>query len=144
MKLFAAMFLACVVLSCERPLKVTLDGGNPPTFRFDSSGEIIQVGIYEVLPNGKIPPEGSQFWVLYPLQPIKASKSPPITYGTVPSGYYQTVPASGPPPPLQEGKIYGFGADTRGAAGGDIWFSIRGGHSERVEKTDPADPESHQ
>lgn len=56
-------------------------------------------------------PYGSGFWVLIPRGNVDASKSPPLTYGVIPVGFDQTVPSSGSPPPLQEGKIYAFLAD---------------------------------
>lgn len=140
-RLVVVSYLIGGLTACERPLKVTLDGRTPPTFRFDGSGELLQVGIYQVTPEGKVPPRGSEFWVIFPRKLVKALKAPSITYGVVPDEFYQKVPASGSPPPLQEGKIYGFGADTRGAPGNDIWFTIRDGKSIRVPKTDPADPE---
>ena len=85
----------CLVASlagCERPLKVTLDGKNPPTFRFDGSGDVQRIAICEITAEGKLPPYGSGFWVLFPRGNVKASKSPPITYGVVPDGFYQTFP----------------------------------------------------
>jgi hypothetical protein len=132
----------CVVVSlagCERPLKVTLDGKNPPTIRFNGSGELSWVYIYQVTPEGKIPLKGkdSELWVIVPKPTISASASPPITYGVVPTGFVQQVPSSGNPPPLEEGKVYGFGADTRGQPGSAVWFTIRDGKSVQVPKTDP-------
>jgi hypothetical protein len=134
----------CLVASlagCERALKVTLDGKNPPTFRFDGSGELSWVGIYQVTPDGKVPPKDSEFWKLVPERVIVASESPPITYGVVPNGFAQEVPSNGSPPPLEEGRVYGFGAVTRNAPGGRIWFTIRNGQSVQVPRTDKADPD---
>jgi hypothetical protein len=134
------IFLVASLTACERSLKVTLDGQNPPTFRFDGSGDVQRVTICEITPDGKLPPYGSGFWVLVPKGNVNASKSPPVTYGVVPDGFSQTVPSSGSPPKLEEGKIYAFGAETRKAHGGDVWFTIRNGKSVAVAKTDPADP----
>jgi hypothetical protein len=141
-KKFALMIcLVGFLAGCERPLKVNFDGKNPPTFRFDGSGELSWVFIYQVTPDGKVPPKGSEFWVIVPKSVITASVSPPITYGVVPNGFAQQVPANGNPPPLEEGKVYGFGAVTREAPGGDVWFTIRNGKSVTIPKTDPADPD---
>lgn len=139
--LFVILSLMTGLTGCERPLRVSLDGGNPPTFTFGGGGELQRVAIFEITPDGRLPPKGSAFWVLFPKGVVKAGNSPKITYGIVPDGFYQKVPVSGTAPPLQEGKVYGFGAETRGAPGGDIWFTIRGGKSIQVPKTDPADPE---
>ena len=141
-KLALMICLVGLLVACERPLKVTLDGKNPPTFRFDGSGELSWVVIYQVTPDGKVPPKGSAFWKLVPKRVIVASASPPITYGVVPSDFAQQVPANGNPPPLEEGKVYGFGAVTRNAPGNDVWFTIRNGKSVTVPKTDPADPDT--
>lgn len=143
-KLKRLMVLGCLTVSlagCERSLRVTMDGKIPPTFTFDGSGVIEWVAIFEVTPDGMVPPKGSAFWKILPSSRVVASKSPPITYGVVPNGFYQTVPSGGSPPPLAEGKTYGFGAVTSGAQGGDVWFTIRDGKAVRVRKTDPADPE---
>jgi hypothetical protein len=139
-RLVLVICLVGFLAGCERPLKVTLDGKNPPTFRFDGSGDLQRIAICEITPEGKLPPYGSGFWVLFPRGNVNASKSPPVTYGVIPDGFYQTLPSSGSPPPLQEGKIYAFGAETREAPGGDVWFTIRNGKSVTVVKTDPADP----
>lgn len=133
-----------LLAGCERPLKITLDGKNPPTFRFDGSGELSWVYIYKVTPEGKVPlkSEDSELWIIVPKGDNTASASPPITYGVVPNGFVQQVPSNGNPPALEEGKVYGFGADTRNAPGGDVWFTIRNGKSVTVPKTDPADPDT--
>ena len=136
-KILLVLCLAVVCTSCERILKVTLDGKNPPTFKFNGSGEIAWVFIYQVTPDGKVPPAGSAFWRLSPKKTMMASQSPPITYGVVPDGYVQEVPANGSPPPLQEGKTYGFGANTHGQPGRTIWFTIQDGKAVQVPKTDP-------
>ncbi|SRR5258705_1820971 len=141
-RLALVICLVTCLVGCERSLKVGLDGKNPPTFRFDGSGDLQRVAICEITPDGKLPPYGSGFWVLIPRGDVNASKSSTVTYGLIPEGFYQTVPSSGSPPPLQEGKIYAFGAETRGAHGGDVWFTIRNGQSVTVRKTDPADPDT--
>jgi hypothetical protein len=134
--------LGLLVLSgCERPVRISIDGKNPPTFTLEGSGEIQMVSIWEITPEGKVPGRGSGFWVLYPTQATKAWKSPPITYGVVPESYQQAVPSSGTASPLKEGRVYGFGVQTRNAPGGSVWFTIRDGKSMRVPKTDPADPD---
>ena len=136
-KIVVLIFLLTFFAGCERVLKVTLDGKNPPTVKFDGRGLIEWVYIYQVTHEGKIPPRDTELWILVPKQGTTASASPPITYGVVPEGFVQKVPANGNPPPLEEGKTYGFGADTDGQPGNDIWFTIRDGKSVEVPKTDP-------
>lgn len=55
-RLALVICLVALLSGCERVLKVTLDGANPPTFKFNGSGEISWVYIYQVTPQGKIPP----------------------------------------------------------------------------------------
>ena len=132
--------MTCLVgflAGCERPLKVTLDGKNPPTLRFDGNGEVAWVYTYQVTPEGKIPLQDSELWIIVPKSVTTVSAAPPITYGVIPNGFVQQVPSNGTPPPLEEGKVYGFGAHTRGEPGGAIWFTIREGKSVQVPKTDP-------
>ena len=131
------IFLLTFFTGCERILKVTLDGKNPPTVKFNGSGEISWVYTYQVTPQGKIPAKDTEMWIVVPKTAITASAAPPITYGVVPDGFVQQVPSNGNPPPLEEGKTYGFGADTRGQPGSAVWFTIRDGKAVQVPKTDP-------
>jgi hypothetical protein len=130
----------CLLVSCsgcERILDITFDGKNPPTFKLEGRGGLNSVVVYPVTPEGKVPPKGSAVWVIVPKKPIIASRSPSITYGVVPDGFEQEVPSSGTPPILEEGKTYGFGADTSEQPGRTVWFTIRDGKSVQVPKTDP-------
>jgi len=136
-KILVVIFLLTFFAGCERILKVTFDGKNPPTFKFDGRGQLEWVYIYQVTPDGKIPPRDTELWIIVPKRGITASASPPITYGVVPDGFEPQVPSSGNPPPLQEGKTYGFGAETGGQPGSAIWFTIRDGKAVQVPKTDP-------
>jgi hypothetical protein len=127
--------------ACERRLTVMMDGKVPPAFTFDGNGDIQRVFIYQVTKDGKVPPKGSEFWVIVPTNTVVASRCPPIIYGVVPDGFVQRIPQTGAPPKLEEGQTYGFGAVTTEAPGGDMWFTIQAGKSIRAKKTDPADPE---
>lgn len=122
---------------CERILDITFDGKNPPTFKLEGRGGLNSVVLYQVTPEGKVPPKGSALWRIVPKREIIASRSPSITYGVVPDGFEQEVPSNGTPPILEEGKTYGFGADTSGQPGRTVWFTIRDGKSVQVPKTDP-------
>ena len=59
---------------------------------------------------------------------------PPITYGKVPIGFKQEVPAQSDPPQLVEGRVYAAGGPAHGANGGEVWFTIRDGKSVEVPK----------
>lgn len=105
------------------------------------SGEVQSVFTYKVTEDGRVPPKDSELWVIIPKARLAASASPKITYGIVPDGFSQKVPAVGSPPILEEGGVYGIGAITTEAPGGDIWFTIKNSKAVRVPKTDPANPD---
>jgi hypothetical protein len=104
-RLVITICLAMMLVGCERRLRIRLDGNNPPTFRFDGTGELSWVYIYQVTPDGKVPTKGSEFWIIVPKASMKTMAVPPITYGVIPNGFDQKVPSNGIPIALQEGKI---------------------------------------
>src|SRR5215470_9847202 len=122
---FAAVAIICWLLAlvaCERPIRIGLDGKNPPTFTFRGTGQLVTISMYEVT-DGKIPPIGSESWQIEPLGLLQTPDCPPITYGVLPSGFAQLRPARGTSiPPLREGHTYGFGATTRDVRSSTIWF----------------------
>ena len=61
-------------------------------------------------------------------------KLPPITYGRLPQGFIQKIPASGKPPLLVEGKMYSAGGPAANANGGFVLFAIRDGKAVVVEE----------
>ena len=61
-------------------------------------------------------------------------KLAPITYGRIPQGFIQKIPASGEPPLLVEGKMYSAGGPAANANGGFVLFTIRDGTAVVVEK----------
>lgn len=127
--------IACLS-ACERPITITVDSKNPPTFIFSGHGELRWISVYELTSEGKVPPEGSAVWKIQPVGPLNTRDWPQITYGIVPRGFAQLKPDHGAPPPLQEGHTYGIGAVTRNVLGTNIWFAIRNGQSIRVRKTE--------
>lgn len=52
---------------------------------------------------------------------------PHITYGRVPAGFTQKIPAQGAPAPLVEGKIYEAGGPSSGANMNVFRFTIQNG-----------------
>jgi hypothetical protein len=116
---------------------IKIDGKNPPTFTLSGSGNLVFLSLGEVRDN-KPPPLGApDLWKIRPGVNNKISKLPSITYGIVPDGFIQVVPASGAPAPLMEGKVYEFGGPADSAGGGSIWFTIQGGKS--MEVSQPGD-----
>lgn len=57
-----------------------------------------------------------------------------ITYGIVPEGYKQVVPASGPPPQLVEGRYYSYSFKTENGMPADGDFEIHGGQAVSVKR----------
>lgn len=131
-------FLILVVSSvCERDMRVKIDGKNPPTFELSGSGNLIFLVLTEIHNNKPSLLGAPELWKIQPSGENRVSKLPSITYGIVPNGFIQVIPASGPPPPLIEGKVYDFGGPNDSANGGSIWFTIKGGKP--VEVPQPGD-----
>lgn len=104
-----------IVISGCRSLTISINDSNPPVFRF-SAGQFAEccthlafLTVWEVDPSQSIHKGGGTvIWQIWPLSGTDNSASglPAITYGTVPPGFMQKVPAVGPPPGLEEGKEY--------------------------------------
>ena len=128
----------------ERPTVVTVEGGNPPTFKLKGSGRqdflLVRVLSPQEIADPKIRPvETEELWELRPKGPGEqppADDWPTITYGTVPPDFVQTIPSSGKPKPLQEGKTYEAGGSASGANGGSVWFKIENGQPKEIPKKD--------
>ncbi len=124
-----SFLLLLVSNGCERDMSIKIDGKNPPTFTLSGSGNLIFLVLGEVHDNKLGAPE---IWKIRPEAENKISELPSITYGFVPNGFIQVIPASGTPPPLIEGKLYEFGGPAFNANGGFVWFTIQGGKSVQV------------
>ena len=127
----------------ERPTTVTVEGGNPPTFKLEGSGNqdflLVRVLSAKEIANPSIRPvETEELWELRPKGPVQppADDWPPITYGTVPPDFVQTIPRSGKPKPLEEGKTYEAGGSASNANGGSVWFKIENGQPKEIPKKD--------
>ncbi len=120
----------CVVLfvACERPMTLNLSNdANPPTLKLSGSGGLIFLVLFEVVPGKSSSADDPVMWKIRPLREEVVDGIPDITYGVVPTGFTQTEPASGLPPPLLEGKTYEFGGPTTNAPGGWTRFTIKDG-----------------
>lgn len=123
-----------------------MDGGVPPTFTFSRNGghvdyldffmveeiapENARVGRYEQDLKKNVP-----VWVVWPKGNSEGTLSnlPPITYGKVPDGFTQEIPAGGAAPPaLVEGKVYEAGGPEVSMPNGVIRFTIRNGKAVEV------------
>ena len=147
--IFSAVSILMLLLtlkgcSLERDTVVSVEGGNPPTFRLTGSGTqdfllVRELPQEEIADPTRVPLETEVFWEIHPKGPTlpRADSWPPITYGTVPSDFKQIKPRSGKPKPLQEGKTYEAGGSASSANGGSVWFKIENGEPKEIPKRRP-------
>ena len=136
------LLAACVY---EEDTKVSIDGGNPPTFKLYGSGNQKYFVVSEVPPSNNVPPayrnpyNNIDLWKIVPESdpPPRAWDYPPIVYGNVPAGFRQQFPTKGAPVALAEGKLYQAGGDAYNANGGSVLFTIRNGRSVLVPRPTP-------
>src|SRR6266511_2370989 len=124
------LFAALASSGCfEEDMTISLDERLPPTFRLSGSGNLIFFSVSEVSPDDqhRVPIERSSndIRIIWQIVPTGLSsdatimrKLPPITYGSIPKGFEQTIPKTGVPPNLVEGKIYQAGGPASNANGG--------------------------
>lgn len=106
----ATLTLVFVTAGCKS-LTISVNDANPPVFSF-SAGRFAEccnhlsfLMVAELPADPSDPRSGKVIWDIRPLSGT-AEDLPKITYGQVPPGFEQKIPAVGPPPPLEEGKIY--------------------------------------
>ena len=125
----AVMFLFVGGLTaCEKALTIAVTkDSNPPSFKLSGTGRLFFLAIWEVADANTPPGKDSAIWEIRPNDEDRIAYLPEITYGAVPTGFNQTVPRSGGPPPLVEGKTYEAGGPGLDADGGWIRFMIKNG-----------------
>jgi hypothetical protein len=139
---FAAV--VCILLSAphcqdffERDTKIEMDGQNPPTFTFSGNGQVSSIIVMDLSPSDVSIYDARRIvWEIVPTGDPTQSSFPKITYGVLPPGFSQKVPANGSPPPLAEEKPYRVSAPTSNANAGTLMFLIRHGQTLRVEQAD--------
>lgn len=138
------LLLTLTRCSLERDTIVSVEGGNPPTFRLTGSGNqdfllVRELSPEEIADSNHQPEDPEYLWELQPKGPRlpPADSWPPITYGTVPPDFKQIIPSSGHPKPLQEGKTYLAGGSASSANGGAVWFKIENGKPRELRKSTP-------
>lgn len=121
----------------ERDTEITMDGKNPPTFTLSGNGQVswIEVTDRSTSDVSVYAPERIM-WRIRPTGEYTPSRFPKITYGVVPQGFTQEIPATGAPPALAEEKPYLVSAPTSNANTGTMMLLIRNGQALRVEKAD--------
>lgn len=108
------LFLVIVMGGCGS-LSIAISDTNPPVFRF-SAGPFAEccehlavLTVWEVKPSESTSAgQGKVIWQIWPLSGTDNSAKglPRITYGQVPPGFVQKIPNVGPPPTLEEGRVY--------------------------------------
>lgn len=133
-------FLLSITLCCgdafERDTKISMDGKNPPTFELSGNGQLWWLEIRDLSPSSiSVDAPERIVWKIKTIGENSPSSLPKITYGIVPAGFIQEIPANGAPPTLIEEKPYSISAPTSNANGDSVIFIIRGGKSFRVIKS---------
>ncbi len=130
-RLLLLSVVSCSLGACEVDTRVSIsEPKSPPTFRLSGSGELgefIVVGPFASIEDlESYKPDVHAIWKIRPLRYGKLSVEsvPPITYGVVPLGFMQDTPASGSPPPLEEGKIYKVTAPSTNAGFRRLCFKV--------------------
>jgi hypothetical protein len=133
----AVLLLATLCCAeCERDTEISVSGGNPPTFELSGNGNLAFLAVSDDSPNKVENRSGEFLWKIIP-QSGKSyvGKLPPITYGQLPPGFTQEIPANGTPPPLIENRYYQVSAPTSNADGDWVYIIIRNGKAEMIKKT---------
>jgi hypothetical protein len=126
-----AVILSLTMASCEIDSRVSVDGKNPPSFRVSGSGGINFLRVVDVTDCDKPLLDCPTVWEIDPVEgQVSIADLPLVTYGQVPKGFHQTIPANDTPAPaLVEGKTYTVYTPTYNANGGGVRFIIRAGKS---------------
>lgn len=121
------IFIASLV-ACERDMTIAVvNQSNPPSFKLSGSGRLIFFSVFEVPRDRPTTIDDPKIWEIRPVDENRISNLPNIAYGVVPPGFQQTIPETGTPPPLVEGKLYEAGGPAFDANGGSIRFTIKDG-----------------
>jgi hypothetical protein len=141
-RFFCFAAIACILLSAlhcgaffERDTTIETDGKNPPTFTFSGNGQVSSIIVMDLSPSDvSIYDPRRRLWEIVPNGDRSPSEFPNITYGVLPPEFWQKVPTTGSPLPLQEEKPYQISAPTSNAGTRELIFLYRSGQSLRVER----------
>jgi hypothetical protein len=108
----------------------------PPTFSTSGNDWLLGIEV-NVFPAGMAPEQigqtqGETIWKISPPKRIWADDVPVITYGEVPAGWSQSIPLTGRPPELIEGRVYEARSILGDGPRGSSFFSIRNGKTVNV------------
>lgn len=123
----------CCGDACERDTTISVEGGNPPTFRLSGNGNLVFLAVSDESPNQVERRSGEIVWKIIPQSgKSEIGQLPLITYGHVSPGFNQEIPKLGAPPPLAADRPYEVAAPTSNAHGDWIFFIIREGVAAKV------------
>lgn len=126
--LLLLIVLGCNHAACERNTTVSIhENKNPPTFALSGNGHLNFFWVSEV--DAQTNERNRMLWQIWPtnVESTAIPDLPRITYGRVPAGFTQNIPAEGAPAPLVEGKIYEAGGPSSGADMDVFRFTIKDG-----------------
>jgi hypothetical protein len=148
LNLFLFLIAACLVSGCERATKARVKGGATPVFVLAGSGNLSRFSLYLISPpdfklGRTVDSLSSDSFFTEPAQwsveaPDWRHGSPvedliDLTYGVVPPGYKQRVPADGSAPAaIIPGRTYFFEFVTTNAPGVSGAFQVINGKPEPV------------
>ena len=129
-----ATILVTIAAACGQESHVHLDftTRNPPSFSFSGNTAGVFFEVMEVpqtKPLSKMNPfarDGKTIWKISASTKVAADNWPKFTYGDIPSGFSQLVPAQGPPPKLVAHKLYLARIVGEEDAENGVYFEVRG------------------
>lgn len=131
------VLLVLCFYGCEDVIRISLVDDAVPTFEFRGSGYVDMFMVVESEEGQEQKPFGDKSRVLWEIFPDSTKAGtlpvPRIVYGKVPAGFHQTIPESGPPPPLKEGITYQAGAPPFVHRYGSLRFKVEGSKAIAVE-----------
>ena len=120
-------------LGACKSVAIQSDGKMPPTFSFTGG----QFAEYRHLHFFFVHDETTNqtVWQIWPdrYENGDAGNLPVVTYGKVPAGWTQKMPALGEPSPLVEGHVYEAGGPATDSHLGQMRFTIRNGAFVRLD-----------
>lgn len=124
-------------MACAGRVTIEMDQKIPPTFTFNRNADHVYfIPIFSVseVTSSNQEKRSRVIWQIEPpTGPGREIENlPPITYGVVPRGFSQVIPATGAPPPLENGKTYEAGGPPVMVPKGFLRFTIRDGKAIRV------------
>jgi hypothetical protein len=116
-------------------MQAKIEGGNPPVFTiWSGTGRFWMISITEYINDKSLKPSQRDYeiWRVDADGRESASHASTIgkiTYGIVPHGYHQSVPANGTPPSLIAGKYYSYFIASENGMPARGNFEIRDGNA---------------